>query len=94
MEATQSNEVQDVNIYQISHSSLISVSNKKIQKSSKFFSFFLFSSFNARNNIGNDLSLKYLFLDFFERYRFQLSGSTLNHPGSGTKSNTRSVHKK
>ena len=45
-------------------SSLISVSNKKIQKSSKFFSFFLFSSFNARNNIGNDLSLKYLFLDF------------------------------
>ena len=33
------------------------------------------------------------FLDFFERYRFQLSGSTLNHPGSGTKSNTRSVHK-
>ena len=77
----------------MSHSSLISVSNKKIQKSSKFFSFFLFSSFNARNNIGNDLSLKYLFLNFFERYRFQLSGSTLNHPGSGTKSNTRSVHK-
>ena len=69
------------------------MSNKKIQKLSKFFSFFLFSSFNARNNIGNDLSLKYLFLDFFERYRFQLSGSTLNHPGSGTKSNTRSVHK-